>query len=57
VLLIQVINNSLILMGIPSAWQRTAVGLLLVIGVGVQAISAKRASRRVFAHREVVAQA
>jgi len=57
VLLIQVINNSLILMGIPSAWQRTAVGLLLVIGVGVQAISARRASRRVFAHREVVAQA
>ncbi|RNE64171.1 ABC transporter permease [Cryobacterium tepidiphilum] len=57
VLLIQVINNSLILMGIPSAWQRTAVGLLLVIGVGVQAISARRSSRRVFAHREVVAPA
>ena len=29
-LLVQVINNSLILAGVPSAWQRTAVGLLLV---------------------------
>lgn len=52
VLLIQVINNSLILMGIPSAWQRTAVGVILVIGVGVQAVSARRASRRVFDVKE-----
>lgn len=56
VLLIQLINNSLILMGIPSAWQRTAVGLLLVIGVGVQAVSARRASKRVFVHKEAVPQ-
>jgi len=54
VLLIQLINNSLILVGIPSAWQRATVGLLLVIGVGAQAISARRASRRVFVHEEVV---
>lgn len=45
VLLIQVINNSLILAGVPSAWQRTAVGLLLVIGVGVQALAARRSAR------------
>ncbi|WP_426242095.1 ABC transporter permease [Nocardioides sp. LHG3406-4] len=54
VLLVQLINNSLILVGIPSTWQRTAVGLLLVIGVGVQAINARRASRRVFVHKEAV---
>jgi simple sugar transport system permease protein len=47
VLLIQVINNSLILAGVPSAWQRTAVGLLLVIGVGVQAVTARRAARTI----------
>ena len=37
VLLVQLINNSLILIGVPSAWQRAAVGLLLVAGVGIQA--------------------
>ncbi|MFH5821206.1 ABC transporter permease [Georgenia sp. AZ-5] len=47
VLLIQVINNSLILAGVPSAWQRTAVGLLLVVGVGVQALAARRSARRI----------
>lgn len=45
VLLIQVINNSLILAGVPSAWQRTAVGLLLVIGVGIQAVTARRSAK------------
>ncbi len=50
VLLVQLINNSLLLVGVPTAWQRAAVGMLLVIGVGVQAAAAKRASKRVFAH-------
>lgn len=48
VFLIQFINNTLILMGIPSTWQRASIGLLLVIGVAIQAVSAKRASRKVF---------
>ncbi|QPZ38127.1 ABC transporter permease [Paramicrobacterium chengjingii] len=48
VVLVQLINNSLLLMGVPTAWQRAAVGLLLVVGVGIQAISARRASRRTF---------
>jgi simple sugar transport system permease protein len=48
VLLIQIINNSLILIGVPTAWQRTAVGALLIVGVGIQALSAKRNSKRVF---------
>lgn len=50
VLLVQLINNSLLLVGVPTAWQRAAVGVLLVIGVGVQAAAAKRARKRVFAH-------
>ena len=46
VLLIQIINNSLILAGVPTAWQQTAVGVLLIVGVGIQAISAKRSSKK-----------
>lgn len=52
VLLVQIINTSLILAGVPSAWQRTAVGVLLVVGVGVQALAAKRSARTIHAHDE-----
>jgi simple sugar transport system permease protein len=45
VILVQVIYNSLILAGVPSAWQRTAVGLLLIIGVGIQAVASRKSSR------------
>ncbi|WP_221584917.1 ABC transporter permease [Microbacterium sp. G2-8] len=54
VFLVQLINNSLLLLGVPTAWQRTAVGLLLVIGVGVQAISARRQAKRVKANDEAI---
>lgn len=47
VILIQVINNSLLLAGVPSAWLRAAVGLLLIVGVGVQAVAARKKARRV----------
>lgn len=47
VLLVQVINNSLLLAGVPSAWLRTAVGAMLVLGVGIQAVVARRRARRV----------
>ena len=47
VMIVQVINNSLILAGVPSAWQRAAVGVLLIVGVGIQALAAKRNTRRV----------
>ncbi len=46
VLLISVIKNSLILMGVPGTWQRTAVGVLLVSGVSIQALGARRKARR-----------
>lgn len=51
VVLVQLINNNLVLLGVPSTWQRAAVGLLLLLGVGVQAVGAKRAR-----HRPVVVQ-
>lgn len=47
VILIQVINNSLLLAGVPSAWLRAAVGILLIVGVGVQAVAARKKARRV----------
>lgn len=46
VLLIAVIKNSLILMGVPGTWQRVAVGVLLVAGVSIQALGARRRARR-----------
>lgn len=42
VLLVQLINNNLVLIGVPSTWQRAAVGALLLIGVSIQAIAALR---------------
>lgn len=46
VVLIALINNSLILLGVPGAWQRAAVGALLLIGISAQAISATGRRRR-----------
>lgn len=37
VFLMVMINNSLILLGIPSYWQRVAVGLLILVGTGISA--------------------
>ncbi|MDO8108348.1 ABC transporter permease [Isoptericola sp. b441] len=42
VVLVQLINNNLVLLGIPSTWQRAAVGILLLLGVGAQALGARR---------------
>ncbi len=46
VVLISVIKNSLILMGVPGTWQRAAVGILLITGISIQAIGARRKARR-----------
>lgn len=43
VLLISLINYSLILLGIPSAWNAVAVGVLILIGVGAQVTGRRRA--------------
>ena len=46
VLLISMIKNSLILMGVPGTWQRAAVGAMLIAGVTIQALGARRKARR-----------
>lgn len=56
VVLVQLINNNLVLVGIPSTWQRAAVGMLLLLGVTVQAIGRVRSRKRpVIVQKEVEA--
>jgi len=56
VVLVQLINNNLVLLGVPSTWQRAAVGVLLLLGVSAQALGASRnRRRRVVMQREVEA--
>jgi simple sugar transport system permease protein len=40
--LIVVINNSLILLGLPSYWQKVAVGILILVGTGLTAVQSRR---------------
>ena len=46
VLLLTIIRNSLILVGIPSEWQRFVVGIVLIIGVSIPAIRSARLQRK-----------
>ncbi len=56
VVLVQLINNNLVLVGIPSTWQRAAVGMLLLLGVTVQAFGRVRSRKRpVIVQKEVEA--
>lgn len=44
--LVTIMNNSLILLGIPSYWQKCVVGLLIIIGTGVTAYQSKKSSEK-----------
>jgi simple sugar transport system permease protein len=56
VVLVQLINNNLVLVGIPSTWQRAAVGMLLLLGVTAQALGRSRSRKRtVIVQKEVEA--
>lgn len=46
VLLLTIMSNSLILLGIPSYWQRLVTGLIIVVGTGITAYQALSASKR-----------
>ncbi|MFN3983582.1 MAG: ABC transporter permease subunit, partial [Caldilinea sp.] len=45
VMLVVIANNSLVLVGVPTVWQRVVIGLIIIIGTGLPAIQAKRASK------------
>jgi simple sugar transport system permease protein len=55
VVLISLIKNSLILLGVPGTWQRATVGLLLLIGVSAQALTASARRRNLDAMPETPA--
>ena len=46
VILITIVSNSLILIGIPTYWQRVFMGLIILIGTGVSAYQLTRTKRR-----------
>jgi Ribose/xylose/arabinose/galactoside ABC-type transport systems, permease components len=45
-LLITMVQNSMILLGVPTFWQGFTLGLLIIIGTGITAVRAARASKR-----------
>lgn len=46
VALIVIVQNSLIVVGIPTTWQSVTIGILILLGTGVPAYRAKRAAAR-----------
>lgn len=45
-LLIVIVQNSMILIGIPTYWQRVALGVLILAGTGISAVQLNRRRRR-----------
>ncbi|MDR1768353.1 MAG: ABC transporter permease [Propionibacteriaceae bacterium] len=44
-LLIVIVQNSMILLGIPTFWQQFSLGVLIILGTGVSAVQTSRAGR------------
>ena len=45
-LLIVIVQNSMILVGIPTFWQRFSLGVLIIVGTGISAIQLSRSRKR-----------
>jgi simple sugar transport system permease protein len=45
VILVVIANNSLILIGVPTVWQRVVIGVVILVGTGVPAIQERRAGK------------
>lgn len=45
-LLIVIVQNSMILIGVPTFWQRFALGLLIIVGTGISAVQLTRRRKR-----------
>jgi simple sugar transport system permease protein len=55
VIMITMINNSLVLLGIPSEWQKVVVGFFILLGTGIPIMQSMATQRRLTAQREIVA--
>lgn len=53
VILVVIANNSLILIGVPTVWQRVVIGIIILIGTGIPAIQERRAGKQVSGLAEV----
>jgi simple sugar transport system permease protein len=53
VILVVITNNSLILIGVPTVWQRVVIGLIILVGTGVPAIQERRAGKPISGLAEV----
>jgi simple sugar transport system permease protein len=45
-MLVVIASNSLVLIGVPTVWQRVVIGLIILIGTGLPALQARRASQQ-----------
>ena len=45
VILVVIANNSLILIGVPTVWQRVVIGIIILVGTGIPAIQERRAGK------------
>ncbi|MCX6042489.1 MAG: ABC transporter permease [Caldilinea sp.] len=46
VILVVIASNSLVLIGVPTVWQRVVIGLIILIGTGLPALQARRVRQR-----------
>lgn len=53
VILVVIANNSLILVGVPTVWQRVVIGLIILVGTGIPAIQERRAGKQISGLAEV----
>lgn len=53
VILVVIANNSLILIGVPTVWQRVVIGVIILVGTGIPAIQERRAGKRTFGLADV----
>lgn len=53
VILVVIANNSLILIGVPTVWQRVVIGIIILVGTGLPAIQERRAGKRSFGLADV----
>jgi ribose/xylose/arabinose/galactoside ABC-type transport system permease subunit len=55
VLFVGFLRNGLVLLGIPSLWERAALGFFIIASVGIDLIvNRRRSARRALAEREVM---